>query len=154
MFLDSINFIMFLLNSAGNNSWMSSRGNRATDETQYRYYYSKDMNLCCAVLPHCNNSSYTVDMFILSVIIILTIWSHCTWRGRRGKRTVITRKISQPLPKVMTPPQKQVSPPPLVVTEGTEQELSNLMQQTNDAKVTTRVNERSSLVSMAMNSVT
>ncbi|XP_052692639.1 golgin subfamily A member 4-like isoform X7 [Crassostrea angulata] len=56
-----------------------------------------------------------------------------------GKRTVITRKISQPLPKVVTPPPKQVSPPPQVVTEGTEQELSNLMQQTDDAKAEARI---------------
>lgn len=56
-----------------------------------------------------------------------------------GKRTVITRKISQPLPKVVTPPPKQVSPPPQVITEGTEQELSNLMQQTDDAKAEARI---------------
>lgn len=137
LFLDSNSF---LLNSAGNNSWIRSRGNRITNETQYRYYYFKDMTLCIAFLPHCNNSSQ-FDLIAQE-------------EEEEGKRTVITRKISQPLPKVVTPPPKQVSPPPQVVTEGTEQELSNLMQQTDDAKVTTGVNERSSLVSMAMNSVT
>ncbi|XP_048750682.2 myosin heavy chain, striated muscle-like isoform X3 [Ostrea edulis] len=56
-----------------------------------------------------------------------------------GKRTDITRRISQPIPKVVTPPPKQVSPPPQVVTEGTDQELSNLMQQTDDAKAEARI---------------
>nr|XP_034321473.1 golgin subfamily A member 4 isoform X2 [Crassostrea gigas] len=66
-----------------------------------------------------------------------------------GKRTVITRKISQPLPKVVTPPPKQVSPPPQVVTEGTEQELSNLMQQTDDAKSQRQKSGSSSHISSA-----
>nr|XP_022305371.1 uncharacterized protein LOC111112260 isoform X1 [Crassostrea virginica] len=56
-----------------------------------------------------------------------------------GKRTDITHKISRPIPKVITPPPKQVSPPPQVVTEGTDQELSNLMQQTDDAKAEARI---------------
>ncbi|XP_061170471.1 myosin-10-like isoform X3 [Saccostrea echinata] len=56
-----------------------------------------------------------------------------------SKASDITRRISQPLPKVVTPPPKQVSPPPQVVTEGTDQELSNLMQQTDDAKAEARI---------------
>nr|XP_022306043.1 uncharacterized protein LOC111112655 isoform X13 [Crassostrea virginica] len=56
-----------------------------------------------------------------------------------GKRTDITHKISRPIPKVITPPPKQVSPPPQVITEGTDQELSNLMQQTDDAKAEARI---------------